>query len=194
MNESILKKLKMVKLADFGQLFIFFIAIIPGLIYKLFRPHLWLVCEKKNEARDNGYWFFRFLREQKSSIDAVYAIDKKTDDYKKVKDLGNVVQFGSFKHWIYYIAAEANISSHKDGNHNAAVCHLFENILNLFKSNRVFLQHGIAEKDLPFVHYGNARFKMFCCGAKPEYDFIKSKPKIIKFRRKIESNPYTFKY
>ena len=129
MNESILKKLKMVKLSDIGQLFVFFIAIIPGLIYKLFRPHLWLVCEKKNEARDNGYWFFKFLREKEPSIDAVYAIDKEADDYKKVKDLGSIVQFGSFKHWIYYIAAEANISSHNDGNPNAAVCHLFENIL-----------------------------------------------------------------
>ncbi len=164
----------MVKLSDIGQLFVFFVMIIPGLIYKLFRPHIWLVCEKRNEARDNGYWFFRFLREKEPSADAVYAIDKKADDYKKVKELGKTVQFGSIKHWLYYIAAEANISSQKDGNPNAAVCHLFENILGLFRSNRVFLQHGIAEKDLPFVHYGNARFRMFCCGAKPEYEFIKT--------------------
>ena len=174
MNESILKKLKMVKPSDIWQLFVFFVAVIPGLIYKLFSPHLWLVCEKRYEARDNGYWFFKYLSEKQPKIDAIYAISKKAGDYGKVKDLGKVVQFGSFKHWIYYIAAEVNVSSQKDGNPNAAVCYLFENILKVFKSNRVFLQHGVAEKDLPFVHYGNAMFMMFCCGAKPEYEFIKN--------------------
>ena len=26
--------------------------------------HLWLVMERGFDARDNGYWFFRYLREQ----------------------------------------------------------------------------------------------------------------------------------
>ena len=24
---------------------------------------LWLVCERGNDARDNGYWFYRYLKE-----------------------------------------------------------------------------------------------------------------------------------
>lgn len=173
MNESIWQKLKAVKPSDIGHLFLFVAALLPAWICKKRRKHLWLICESKEEARDNGYWFFRYLREQRPEIDAVYAIAKSSGEYARVALLGESVEFGSFRHWIYYLAAEANISSQKYGKPNAAVCYLLEVVLGWLKNFRVFLQHGITANDLPFLHEDKAKLSMFCCGAKPEYEFIR---------------------
>ena len=39
---------------------------------------MWLICEDYNEARDNGYWLFKYIREQQPQQDVVYAINKKS--------------------------------------------------------------------------------------------------------------------
>ena len=60
---------------------------------KLLQENIWLVGEKKTEARDNGYHFFKYLRLNHPEIKAVYAISKDSVDRKKVADLGEVVDY-----------------------------------------------------------------------------------------------------
>ena len=36
---------------------------------------LWLVMERGFDARDNAYWFFRYLREKQPQVNACYVID-----------------------------------------------------------------------------------------------------------------------
>lgn len=173
MKESLLQKLRMLRLKDIGHLFLFFAALLPAWLYKKKRAHLWLVCETGTEARDNGYWLFKYLCEQQPQVDAVYAISTHSEEFRKVSLLGNVVEYGSFRHWIYYLAAEVNISSQKYGKPNAAVCYLMEVMLGCLKNTRVFLQHGVTQNDLPFLHRDKAKLSLFCCAAKPEYEFIR---------------------
>lgn len=165
------KKLKTVSLKDYGHIFLFIAALIPSLFLRLSQKHMWLVCEYGKEARDNGYWFYKYVRENHPERNVVYAIDKSSDDYNKVKDLGKVIPYGGFIHWIYYLAAEVNISSHKGGKPNAAVCYLLE-VYGILKNKRVFLQHGITKDRTDIFIYPNTKFRLFICGAKPEYDFI----------------------
>lgn len=174
MNESVFEKLKHVRLADVGHIFLFLFALLPALFYRRKRPHLWLVAETETEARDNGYWFFRYLRNEQRQVDAVYAIRPDAAEYPTVAALGPTVNFGSFRHWVYYLAAEVNISSQKYGKPNAAVCYLLEVVLGVLKNRRVFLQHGVIKDDLPFLHWDKSRFWMFCCAAKPEYEFVRN--------------------
>ena len=173
MRESLLQKLRKVRIKDIGHLFLFFAALIPAWLYKKKRPHLWLVCESENEARDNGYWLFRYLCEKQPQVDAVYAINTGSKEYSRVAPLGKTVEYGSFRHWIYYLAAEANISSQKYGKPNAAVCYLMEVVLGWLRNTRVFLQHGVIKDDLPFLHYDKKSMSLFCCAAKPEYEFVR---------------------
>lgn len=173
MNESLLSKLKRIKLGDIGHFFLFILAIIPAVIVKRRRPHLWLLCEYRMEAQDNAYALFSYLRDKQPEIDAVYAIASDSPDQSKVASIGSTVPYGSFTHWIYYLAAEVNISSQKGGKPNAAVCYLFEVVLGWLKNKRVFLQHGVTKDDLPFLHYDKAKLSMFCCAALPEYEFIR---------------------
>lgn len=173
MKESFLKKLKRIHLGDIGHFFLFLLALLPAAIYRMRRKHLWLLCEYAMEAQDNAFALFRHLRSRHPEIDAVYAIKRCSPAYDAVAAVGPVVNFGSFRHWIYYLAAEVNISSQKGGKPNAPVCYLFEVVLGWLKNRRVFLQHGVTKDDLPFLHEENAKLSLFCCAAEPEYTFIR---------------------
>lgn len=173
-----MSKLKIIKISDFIGVFIFLIVLPISIFYrlylKIFNKHLWLVCEDKNTARDNGYHFFKYMRLEHPEIDTYYAIDKKCNGYKKVKDYGNIIKFGGFKHWLYYLSSEYNISNQKSGNPCIPLFYFIHVKFNLF-NNRVFLQHGITKDDSPWLYYKNTKFKYFICGAKKEYDYISKK-------------------
>ncbi|MBQ1820210.1 MAG: CDP-glycerol glycerophosphotransferase family protein [Clostridia bacterium] len=173
MKESLLAKLKRIRPCDVGHFFLFLLALLPAAIYRRKRKHLWLLCEYANEAQDNAFALFRHLRKKHPEIDAVYAIKRRSPAYETVAAIGPTVDFGSLKHWIFYLAAEVNISSQKGGKPNAAVCYVFEVVLGWLKNRRVFLQHGVTKDDLPFLHAENAKLSLFCCAAKPEYEFVR---------------------
>lgn len=172
MGQNFFQKIKEVSLSDFFHVFFFLLALFPAWVYRKKRKHLWLICENKQEARDNGYWLFRYIREHKPDCDVVYAIDPKSEDYKKVASLGETISYGTFRHWVYYLAAEVNISSQKGGKPNAAVCYFLE-VYGIRKNTRVFLQHGIIKDDLPFVHYEHAKFAMFVTSTQREYEYVR---------------------
>ena len=174
MEETFLQKLQRVKLSDICHIFLFAAAFPIALVYKRFRRNMWLLCDNKNEARDNGYWLFKYICEQHPEQDVVYAISKKSPDYNKVKSLGKVVNYGTLNHWILYLSAEKNISSQKGGKPNAAVCYVME-VNRIIKNTRIFLQHGIIKDDMPFLHYKNTMMRMFVCSTKRETDFVKEK-------------------
>lgn len=165
------EKLERVSLKDLWAIILFILAIPFACALKLKRGDMWLICEDYNEARDNGYWLFKYIREKHPEQDVVYAINRKSVDYIKVKDLGEVIQYGGFVHWVYYLAASKNISSQKGGKPNAAVCYVLE-VYGLLKNTRIFLQHGVICNDMPWCYYENTKMRLFVCGAKKEYDFI----------------------
>ncbi len=170
-----LKQMKFVKLKDILACFVFLLALPISWIYKLKRKNMWLVCERSDEARDNGYWFYKYMKENHPEIDCVYAIKKNSCDYEKVKQIeGEIIEFGSFRHWIYYLTAEINISSQKEGKPNAAVCHFLE-IYGIRKNKRVYLKHGIVCNDLKWHYYDVMKTWLYVCSAKQEYEFCKEK-------------------
>ncbi len=173
--EKIIKNLRFIKMKDIFSIFQFILAIIPAMIFKIIRKNIWLICEDENEARDNGYTFFKYMCQNKSeNIDVVYAINKKSNDYQKVKDVGKCIQYGGYIHWIYYLAAKYNISSQKGGKPNAAVCYFLE-VFGILKNNRIFLQHGITISDAKWLYYENTKMRLFICGAQKEYEYVKEK-------------------
>ena len=173
--KKFIDSIKYIKLKDLLSPFIFIIALIPSLLFRLYLlltgKTLWLVSENKDAARDNGYFFYKYIRENHKEDYCFYAINKKCNDYNKVKDLGNIIQFGSLKHWIFYMSAKLNISNQKNGNPNEKFWYVMHVMLNLY-NNRVFLQHGITKDNSPWLYYKNTKFKYFVCGVKKEYDYI----------------------
>ena len=168
---NFLNKLKRVKMNDMLQLWKFPIAAICVPFYKVRHKDLWIVSEDANEARDNGYWFFKYVRENHSGQDCVYAIKKTSPDYDKVNQLGKTVEYGSLSHWIMYLASSKKISSQKAGNPNAAIFYFLE-VYGILKDKRVFLQHGVIKDDLKWLYYDVTKMDRFICGAYPEYVYV----------------------
>lgn len=156
---------------DIVQTFPMVLAAFCSFFFKLFHRNVWLVCERESDARDNGYWFFKYLCEIHQEVEAVYAIDRESPDYMKVASLGKTVQFGSFKHWLYYWTAKRNISSQKEGKPNAALCFILEVYLG-FRKNRAYIRHGIVKDAQRWVYYDVTKINLFVCSSKREYDFV----------------------
>lgn len=171
MEETFLQKLQRVKIGDIGHIFLFMIALPVSWIYRLFRKDLWVICDNKKEARDNGYWLFKYICEKYPQQDIVYAISRKSPDYEKVKGIGKTVDYGTLSHWVLYLTAKKNISSQKGGKPNAAVCYFLE-VNGILRNTRIFLQHGIIKDDMPFLHYRNTKMKMFVCSTYREWKYV----------------------
>ena len=168
-------KIKKVSFKDIVGFFKFLIVLFPAIIYKtilkISKKELWLICETKNMARDNGYVFFKYMQEYKKNIKTYYAISFTCNDYNKLTKYKNLVNWSSLKHYFIYMCATKNISSHKEGNPNHTLFTILHLYLRLY-NNRVFLQHGITKDDAPMFYYKNTYFRYFICGAKREYEYI----------------------
>ena len=174
MGETFFQKLQRVKISVIGHIFKFIAALPCSLIYKRKRRDMWLICDNENEARDNGYHLYKYIRKNHPETDAVYAISKKSPDRQRVSGLGETVDYGSLKHWIYYLSAKYNISSQKGGKPNAAVCYVLE-VKGIIKNTRIFLQHGIIKDDMPWLYYNETKMRMFVCSTEREWRYVSEK-------------------
>ena len=136
---------------------------------------VWIVSERGKDARDNGYHFYKYVRETRPDIKAYYIIDKKSPDYPKVEKLGNVVAYGSFKHHLLFSVSTHKISTHVFGYSPDILCYNRFQKLGLIRGRLVLLQHGIIVNDIKWMFYPNTRLDLFVCGAKPEYEAVKER-------------------
>lgn len=143
---------------------------------KLFygRKNNWLVCERGNDAQDNGFAFFKFIVEKHPEVRPVYLIKKTSPDFKKVKKIGRAVEYGSIKHFLMVIGYPVKISSHLLGYAPwVSMATYFRR--NKTKDKHIFLQHGITKNFHEGLCFENCKFlNLFICGAKPEYEYIKT--------------------
>lgn len=164
--KKIFRKIVVVK-----ELIIFLFMAPLSFIYNS-KKDIHLFSERGYDARDNGYQLFKFYRINYPSIPSYFIITKDSPDYDKVKEIGNVIKFKSFKHYLIYIFAKYKISTHLFGGApDSSVYHRL-NQKKLLKGKFVFLQHGIIKDDIPFLYREATNLDLFICGAKPEYDFV----------------------
>lgn len=138
------------------------------------KKDIYIICERGTDARDNGYHMFKYMVENHPEKNVYYIIDKKSVDYHKVAELGRVINYKSWKHVLYFIAARKKISSHIMG-YAPGTPYRFERIWRFLKipGKHIFLQHGVIANDSIGLHADKARVDLFICGAKPEYEFVK---------------------
>lgn len=166
-----LNKIKDVGVRDYISVFPMLGALCLLPFFKRKYSDTWVICERKDEARDNGYHFFKYIVSTHPEQDCIYYISKKCKDYEKVKDLGKVEKFGGIRHWIAYFSARFLISSQAFAP-NGYVCAFLERN-KLFLPNHVFLQHGITINKAAFLLASRRNVKYFITGAKPEDIFVK---------------------
>ena len=94
-----LEKLEFVKPADLVSGLKMLVSIPYAACLKKKRKQMWLVCEEYNEARDNGYWLYKYIRKAHPEQDVVYAINKESVDYEKIKK--SITSCHGNRTWIY---------------------------------------------------------------------------------------------
>lgn len=175
--KRLLNAFRQIKLKDLLAPFVFLLLLIPSFIFRLVNTakhrKLWLVAEQ-GDARDNGYHFYKYVRKEHPSDYCFYAAKPESAGYERVAKLGNIIKWGSLKHWLYYMSANLNISSQKSGNPCPIFWYIMHVTLGIYQ-NRVFLQHGVIKDDLKFVYYNCSKFKYFVCGAEREYKYVLSR-------------------
>lgn len=179
-NKFLLRALLKVnkKIIHISALMKFYFAYVSLHIFfrKLLKKEIWLLQEKRTEARDNAYHLFKYLNtefpEQKDNF--YFIITKNSVDLEKVKSIGNVIYCNTLKHYIYYLAAKYNIGSqHFCASPGPGDFIEHHNYLRSKNQKKVFLQHGIILNNVIGLSYKRNKFDLFTCSSEREYNFMK---------------------
>ena len=88
-------------------------AFVISLFIKLFiNKDIYLIGERRSEAKDNGYHLFKYVRTQHSEQKFYYVIDKQAKDLKNISCYKNIVYYNSIKHYLYYLLSKKLICAH----------------------------------------------------------------------------------
>ena len=141
------------------------------LVSYVIKPNHWVICERGNDARDNGYCFYKYMKASHPDKKIYYIITKDSPDYMKVKD--DAVIFNSIRSYWSLVSASKIVSTHY------ATVLPFPEALKIFKLFKLhekfyFLQHGVTKDDLKALYVDRAPMRLFVCGAKPEYEDVHS--------------------
>lgn len=125
---------------------VFLIVSLPLRFSKKYK-NLWLIAERPDEARDNGYWLYKWILENKPDTNMRFVLSRKSADYKKMPHKNLIIEPGSAKHYIYYILSSYSISTHM---HGACPGKSFVIPFLPFMRHKktIFLQHGVTKDNI----------------------------------------------
>lgn len=132
---------------------------------------IWLIGERPETAQDTGFHFFNYVRKNYPNIEAYYVIEEDSPDLENIRELENIVYFGSMEHLTLTASATTFIGSHD-----------LEYLLptksvdwsSYQKGKRVFLQHGVLGRKRVdyFKNQYRYPFNMFCVSSEAEFKLV----------------------
>ena len=137
--------------------------------------NMWLVGERYDTAQDNGYAFYKYLREN-TAVNAYYTIESGAPDYDKIKTDSHVLVFGSAEH--FEIAFKAGVLLGTHDLENLLPYKPARGFFNYENTVKVFLQHGVLGRKRVEYHkkYYDLPFDLFIVSSEPEkYDVVMKK-------------------
>ncbi len=203
-KNSPLKKLtnlfKIVGFKDIRDIFYILTALPLGYALRFFKKDIWLVSEMEHTARDNGYWFFKYVRENYPNRNIYYAIQFSSSDYKKLQPLGNIIKNSSFKHHIYCFAARVHITTRTGRGLPGKVFAPVLQKRGFYPFKEVFLQHGVTMNAPPFLMKDRNNIDMFIASGEREakgisdlLGYANDKIKVLGFTRFDNLNNFKIK-
>lgn len=153
--------------------------VLSWLVSKLVKPEksLWLFSERGDEARDNAFWMFRYVKENHPEVNAKYIITNDSENRGKLKKWEkNLIETNSFRHYVLMWQAEYCLSTHNCG----CFPYFIKKIPILSRIVRrgnkslriIWLRHGVTKHDMPAYHYEKLIVDKVICGAYPEYKYM----------------------
>lgn len=120
---------------------------------------VWLVGELPDRAQDNGYHFFRWVRENHPDRRIYYVITADSPHRERLEKLGNVVVRGSEQHVRYSLLATRLVSTHLP---QYLLPTPDPRLVRHANGVRIFLQHGIMGMKNMVANYGRRSSDFHC--------------------------------
>ncbi|MFF5070800.1 CDP-glycerol glycerophosphotransferase family protein [Micromonospora olivasterospora] len=141
------------------------------------RRNVWLIGERTDTAQDNSSHLFRYLRKVERRRNVYYLLTKDSPDRERLRGLGNVVTYDSFRHRFLMLHATKLINSYDIDSYMLPSrwerSRFLKHLNWRIGPARVFLDHGVIEKDVSAgVHRGRASFDLFVTSADREAEYV----------------------
>lgn len=142
------------------------------------RRPVWIVSDRVASADDNGRAFFEFCMtfpKSERTREIIFAVDRKSDDFRQLARLGRVVDITSFRYQALFLMAEFLISAQHGGKQRRPFSGPVMNLLKpvLSRSRFVYLKHGIFKDDMSdTVRRPALDARLVICAARGEYESI----------------------
>lgn len=126
------------------------IRILYVLLYPFYRTkRIWLFMDKIESADDNAEHLYKYSINKSDGIKKYFTVNSKSNDFKRLSNLKNLLEFDSIKQRLIYLFAEKIISSHPDDE----ILNPFINknegqYAGLISSDKIFLQHGVTKDNV----------------------------------------------
>ena len=131
----------------------------------------WIINDRKNQAGDNGEYFFRYLKNIKpKNINYFFVIEKNCSDYERLKNYDNIIDYHSTDYLNLFLRADKIISSVSD----SWVSNPFGTdgiyVRDLFHFDFIYLNNGIIKDELSmYLNKIEKNFNLFIVSSKSEY-------------------------
>lgn len=168
---SYLRQINKLEFSDIKSCLLFALAFIPSLILRIFKRNIWLCCERITIADDNAWIFYNWVRKNYGSDNIYFVIDHKSINFNRTDS--HIIAWGSFRHYVYYLSSNIHIMAmFQTPAPNLRVSSHLNRFLKR-EINKIYLRHGICKDGMEKHRYDLHHFRLFICGAKPEYEYVK---------------------
>lgn len=130
----------------------------------------WVIFERGTDARDNGYFFYRYMKKHHPEQKIYYIITRDSADLPRVAE--DAVYFGSLRHYWAVATAKKILSTHC----YFGLPHLNAKVYRFCRLHKRFyiLSHGILHNNVSNLHYTQTKARLYICGAEPERRFAQN--------------------
>ncbi|MBP3481073.1 MAG: CDP-glycerol glycerophosphotransferase family protein [Clostridia bacterium] len=139
------------------------------------QKNIWIFMDRHDRADDNAEHLFRYCSSINDKAERYFIIDKNSPEKTRLKQYGNVVDYGSREHKLLVLFADKYVTSNFDFIRrypfgDADKIDIFQ---GLVKSRFIFLQHGITKDDMSrLLDRLTKNFKLFITAAPAEYESV----------------------
>lgn len=142
--------------------------------YRAKKKEIWILNDKKNQAGDNGEYFFRYLNKIKpKEVDAYFVIQKNCSDYQRIKKFGNILDIFSNEYLKIFLRADKLISSITNLWVDNPFGEDLKYIKDLFQFDFIYIQNGITKDDLSlFLNRYSRNIDLIVTSTKQEFNYI----------------------
>ena len=149
------------------------VALVLSLFYK--HKRIWLIAERGDDARDNGYCFFMYMKEKHPSEEIYYIISKDSVDRSKLTQYEeSILDYRSMHHYIMLWRASYLVSTHLQGYFPFKGLGVWVKSIFPYYGHKkhINIKHGISINYTHVLDYTYAKWDLIISGATPEYSFF----------------------